>query len=154
MLQFHKLHKKQFLPIDIHLAWEFFSSPLNLSKITPSYMDFRITSDLPEEMYEGMIITYKVKPLAGIAVNWVTEISHIRKPYFFIDTQLSGPYKLWHHQHIFKEVENGIEMEDIVHYKLPFGILGNIANFLFVRRQLEGIFNYRKKVLSEIFKVG
>ncbi|MCX7736847.1 MAG: SRPBCC family protein [Candidatus Kapabacteria bacterium] len=153
-MKFHKLHKKQFLPIDINLAWEFFSSPLNLSKITPSYMDFRITSDLPEEMYEGMIITYKVKPVAGIPVNWVTEISHIRKPYFFIDTQLSGPYKLWHHQHIFKEVDNGIEMEDIVHYKLPFGILGNIANFLFVSKQLEGIFNYRKKVLSEIFKGG
>ncbi len=152
MIKFHKLYKKQFLPIDINLAWEFFSSPLNLSKITPNYMDFRITSNLPDQMYEGMIITYTVKPFAGLPVNWVTEISHIRKPYFFIDTQLSGPYKLWHHQHIFKEVENGIEMEDIVHYKLPFGIFGNIANSLFVKKQLEGIFNYRKKILSEIFK--
>jgi ligand-binding SRPBCC domain-containing protein len=149
---FHKLYNKQFLPIDIKLAWEFFSSPKNLSKITPSYMDFQITSELPEEMYEGMIITYTVKPVAGIPVNWVTEISHTRKPYFFIDTQLSGPYKLWHHQHLFKEVKNGIEMEDIVHYKLPFGILGNIANFLFVKKQLEGIFNYRQNILSEIFK--
>jgi ligand-binding SRPBCC domain-containing protein len=152
MIKFHKLYNKQFLPIDIKLAWEFFSSPKNLSKITPSYMDFQITSELPEEMYEGMIITYTVKPVAGIPINWVTEISHIRKPYFFIDTQLSGPYKLWHHQHLFKEVKNGIEMEDIVHYKLPFGILGNIANFLFVKKQLEGIFNYRQKILSEIFK--
>lgn len=152
MIKFHKLYKKQFLPIDINIAWEFFSSPKNLSKITPSYMDFQITSELPEEMYEGMIITYTVKPVAGIPVNWVTEISHIRKPYFFIDTQLSGPYKLWHHQHIFKEVNNGIEMEDIVHYKLPFGIFGNIANFLFIKKQLEGIFNYRQKILSEIFK--
>ncbi len=152
MIMFHKLYNKQFLPIDIKLAWEFFSSPKNLSKITPSYMDFQITSELPEEMYEGMIITYTVKPVAGIPVNWVTEISHTRKPYFFIDTQLSGPYKLWHHQHLFKEVKNGIEMEDIVHYKLPFGILGNIANFLFVKKQLEGIFNYRQNILSEIFK--
>lgn len=152
MIKFHKLYKKQFLPIGINLAWEFFSSPKNLSKITPSYMDFQITSELPEEMYEGMIITYTVKPVAGIPVNWVTEISHIRKPYFFIDTQLSGPYKLWHHQHIFKEVNNGIEMEDIVHYKLPFGLFGNIANFLFIKKQLEGIFNYRQKILSEIFK--
>lgn len=152
MIKFHKLYNKQFLPIDIKLAWEFFSSPKNLSKITPSYMDFQITSELPEEMYEGMIITYTVKPVAGIPINWVTEISHIRKPYFFIDTQLSGPYKLWHHQHLFKEVKNGIEMEDLVHYKLPFGILGNMANFLFVKKQLEGIFNYRQKILSEIFK--
>jgi len=152
MIKFHKLYNKQFLPIDIKLAWEFFSSPKNLSKITPSYMDFQITSELPEEMYEGMIITYTVKPVAVIPINWVTEISHIRKPYFFIDTQLSGPYKLWHHQHLFKEVKNGIEMEDLVHYKLPFGILGNMANFLFVKKQLEGIFNYRQKILSEIFK--
>lgn len=152
MIKFHKLYNKQFLQIDIKLAWEFFSSPKNLSKITPSYMDFQITSELPEEMYEGMIITYTVKPVAGIPINWVTEISHIRKPYFFIDTQLSGPYKLWHHQHLFKEVKNGIEMEDLVHYKLPFGILGNMANFLFVKKQLEGIFNYRQKILSEIFK--
>lgn len=152
MIKFYKLYKKQYLPIDINIAWEFFSSPKNLSKITPSYMDFRITSELPEEMYEGMIITYKVKPVAAISVNWVTEISHIRKPFFFIDKQLSGPYKLWHHQHLFKEVDGGVEMEDIVHYKLPFGILGNIANSMFVKKQLEGIFNYRKNVLNEIFK--
>jgi len=152
MFKYHKFYNKQFLPIDLNLAWEFFSSPTNLSKITPSYMDFQITSELPDKMYEGMIITYTVKPIAGIPVNWATEISHIRKPYFFIDTQLSGPYKLWHHQHLFKEVKDGIEMEDIVHYKLPFGLLGNIANFLFVKKQLEGIFSYRKKILTEIFK--
>lgn len=147
----YSLTRIQKLPIRIDKAWDFFSSPANLQKITPPDMGFDITSELPEKMYPGMIISYKVRPLFGIPVKWVTEITHIKKPVYFIDNQLSGPYRVWHHQHFFKEVEGGTEMTDIVHYDLPAAFLGNIVHWLLVRKKVEEIFDYRHKILVERF---
>jgi ligand-binding SRPBCC domain-containing protein len=150
-MKVNKIYRKQILPISIEDAWDFFSSPKNLRNITPPYMDFQITNDIPEKMIEGTIITYKVKPIMGFPVNWVTEITHIKEPYYFVDEQRFGPYKMWHHQHFFKEVEDGVEMEDIVNYVIPFGIFGNLANSIFVKKQVEDIFTYRFQTLEKLF---
>jgi len=152
MAKYYRLHRKQELEISIEEAWDFFSSPKNLKKITPTYLGFEVTSDNPEKMYPGMIITYIVKPLLGIPLKWMTEITQVRENEFFIDEQRVGPYKLWHHQHLFsKSPSGGVIMEDIIHYILPLGILGRIAHGLFVRKQLEGIFTYRKEVTDELW---
>jgi len=133
-------------------AWEFFSSPANLQKMTPPDMEFKITSGYKgEKMYSGQIITYIVKPLAGIPLTWVTEITHVQEPHYFVDEQRFGPYALWHHKHFFNEIPGGIEMRDQVHYALPMGILGRIANSLFVEKQLKHIFDFRFKKMEELF---
>nr|WP_068888505.1 SRPBCC family protein [Pedobacter panaciterrae] len=144
---------KQKLPISIKETWDFFSSPMNLARITPKEMSFTVTSDQNhlEEMYPGMIITYKISPLGGIKLNWMTEITHIRKNEYFIDEQRFGPYKFWHHQHHFKEIEGGTEMIDILTYGLPMGIFGSIANNIFVADKLQQIFNFRKQKVIELF---
>lgn len=149
----HKLERIQRLPIDIKTAWDFFSSPKNLSKITPSYMGFNITSELKnEKMYPGLIITYIVKPIFGIPLTWVTEITEISDGKYFIDEQRVGPYKIWHHEHHFREIEGGVEMRDLLYYRLPLGFIGKIINLIFVRKKVEGIFDYRVNVLNELFK--
>ncbi len=150
-MKVYTLKTKQILPISLEEAWEFFSSPLNLSKITPAYMNFVIKSELAEKMYPGMLISYKVSPVAGIPITWVTEISHVEENKFFVDEQRYGPYSMWHHEHHFKELDNGIEMTDIVSYVPPFGILGRIANSLFISKQVRGIFDYRSQVLEKYF---
>ena len=148
----HQLKTEQFLKSDLEKVWNFVSSPRNLKLITPPYMGFNITStDLPEKMYAGMIITYKVSPVLSIPTTWVTEITHVSEKKFFIDEQRVGPYTMWHHQHFFKERKNGVLMNDIITYKAPFGPLGVIANSLFIRKKLESIFNYRYKTLNKIF---
>ncbi len=104
-------------------------------------------------MYAGQIIEYTVKPLLGIPLYWMTEITHVQPHVYFVDEQRYGPYSMWHHQHHFKEIDGGVEMTDIVHYKIPFWILGDIANTLFVRSQLEGIFSYRTEVVNKMFGI-
>jgi ligand-binding SRPBCC domain-containing protein len=147
----YQLRRKQFLPISITEAWSFFSSPKNLQAITPDYMGFVIKSGADSEMYAGQLITYTVSPVLGIPMGWVTEITHVDAPNYFVDNQRFGPYAMWHHKHFFKTVENGVEMEDIVDYKLPFGFLGSIAHALFVKNKLKQIFDYREKKLTELF---
>ena len=128
------------------------SSPLNLSRITPSYLGFEIISKPDkEEMYAGQIIEYYVRPLWGIKLHWVTEITHVKEKEFFVDEQRIGPYRFWHHQHHLKEVEGGVMMEDILHYQLPFGLLGTIANTLFVKKKIETIFEFRREKVNELF---
>lgn len=149
----YTLERVQRLPISIEEAWDFFSSPLNLRDITPPYMRFQVLSD-PKwvgRMYPGQIITYTVRPVLGIPLFWMTEITHVREGEFFVDEQRVGPYALWHHQHHFKPIEHGVEMTDLVHYRLPLGPLGTLAHALFVRRQLEEIFDYRYQVLEKRF---
>lgn len=151
-MKIYKLERHQHVPITIDQAWDFFSSPKNLKKITPDYLGFEITSDSQlEKMYAGMIITYIVKPLLGIPLRWMTEIKHVDEPNFFVDEQRVGPYKIWHHEHHFKEVEGGVDMQDIIHYAMPFGVLGRIAHGLFVKKQLNGIFDYRIKAINKEF---
>ncbi len=146
-----QLITKQKLPISLDEAWDFFSSPGNLEEITPQDMRFIIKNNPPEKMYAGMIITYKVTPLFNIPLDWTTEITHVQEPFFFIDDQRSGPFKTWHHQHHFREIEGGVEMTDIVTYAAPFGILGRIAEKLIVDRKVKGIFDFRYKLLEERF---
>jgi ligand-binding SRPBCC domain-containing protein len=148
----YSLEVKQFVNITLEEAWDFFSSPGNLSKITPPHMDFKITSRAPGKMFPGQIITYKVSPLAGIKTNWVTEITHVSEGKFFVDEQRFGPYRMWHHEHRFEEKEGGVLMTDRVSYKLPMGLLGRFAHFLFVKSQLKQIFAYREAYLSQIFR--
>lgn len=149
----YQLTFSQKLPISLEQAWDFFSSPLNLAKITPEDMAFTVTSDpgTSEKMYPGMIITYKVSPLLGIKLDWMTEITQVMEGKYFIDEQRFGPYKFWHHQHHFKAVEGGTEMLDILTYGLPMGIFGRMANNIFVASKLQQIFNYRKKKVIELF---
>lgn len=133
-------------------AWNFFSSPINLSTITPS-MGFHITSEVAEhqKMYPGMLIGYKITPLLGIRMDWLTEITHIEHHKYFIDEQRSGPFALWHHQHHFEATGQGIEMTDILNYALPLGPLGRVANSLIVKDRILEIFSFRKRKTKEIF---
>jgi ligand-binding SRPBCC domain-containing protein len=149
---FYQFKQTQKIKGTIDEVWDFIASPANLKKITPDYMGFDITSgDLPEKMYPGMIICYKVSPLLGIKMNWLTEITQVDENIFFIDEQRIGPYKIWHHQHRIEPIEGGVLMTDIVTYQPPMGFLGSIANTLVIKNKLNEIFNYRKNVLNEIF---
>lgn len=142
----------QLIPVDIETAWKFFSNPANLQAITPKNLGFKILSKHHgDKMYPGQIIEYKVSPVLGIPMYWMTEITHVKEKEFFVDEQRFGPYQLWHHQHHFKIVEGGVEMTDIVHYRNPLGFLGNIANILFVKAQLKQIFEFRFKVVEDLF---
>jgi ligand-binding SRPBCC domain-containing protein len=149
----YTIETKQFLRANIDTVWKFMSSPKNLAKITPSYMGFHIITDEEQikTAYSGQIIEYTVSPILRIKMHWVTEITHLVEKKYFVDEQRFGPYSFWHHKHFIKEVEGGVEMIDIVHYKLPFGILGRIANALFVKKQLSEIFNYRYEKLEELY---
>lgn len=145
------LERTQILPVSIDEAWAFFSNPANLSKITPPYMDFRITSPPASETYAGQIITYTVRPFFRVAVNWTSEITQLDRPNFFIDEQRFGPYRFWHHQHRFREVEGGVEVCDLVHYLLAHDQLAALINRLFVAPRLKRIFDYRCRALKDIF---
>jgi len=148
----YKLQKTQFLPVSIDEAWDFFSHPKNLAVMTPEYLNLKFTNELyGDEMYQGQVMTYNVKPVLGIPMFWMTEITHVEPKNFFVDEQRFGPYALWHHQHHFKEVDGGVEMTDLIHYKAPLGFLGDIAVALFIKKQLEGIFEFRKKKVIELF---
>lgn len=148
----YQFKRRQFIPASLDKVWEFISSPANLKKITPDYMGFDILDDsLPQEMYPGMIIRYHVKPVLGIKTLWVTEITHVQDKKFFVDEQRVGPYKIWHHQHILEEKDGGVDMHDIVAYQPPMGVLGNIANSLFIESKLKEIFDYRIKAVEREF---
>lgn len=151
-MRIYTIKAKQIIPLSLEKTWEFFSSPANLQKITPPYMGFEITSgEENRTMYAGQIITYIVRPLFNLPVNWVTEITHVVQMKYFTDEQRGGPYKFWHHKHFFKETVGGTEVEDIVHYSLPFGFLGTIINRIAVKKKLKEIFDFRKKKIEELF---
>jgi len=148
----YQIQRTQQLNCDIKTAWEFFSSPNNLSRITPKDMKFEVLTDLPDEsIYEGMIIKYRITPLLNIPMKWETLIKQVDLYKSFTDFQLRGPYKLWHHFHEFIENEKGVLMKDTVDYELPFGFIGNIAHSLLVKKKIEHIFEYRNEVLEELF---
>lgn len=141
----------QILPASLEEAWEFFSDPGNLVRITPPAMDFRITSAPQAATYAGQILTYTVRPLLGISMNWTTEITHVSRPNFFVDEQRFGPYRFWHHQHFFREVNGGVEVRDLVHYLLLHDQLAWLVNRLIVAPRLKRIFDYRSTALQAIF---
>lgn len=147
----YQLKRKQFVKTDLETCWKFFCAPANLQVITPDYMGFKVLTEVPDEMYHGLIISYKVSPVLKIPMKWVTEITYVRDKSYFVDEQRQGPYKMWHHEHHFKEVEGGVEMTDIVSYSLPFGVFGRFVHWLFVKKQLESIFDYRVRKVNALF---
>ena len=151
-MKIHTVKYEQFVPVDLATAWDFFSSPKNLAKITPQHMGFQITNKYEVgKMYPGMLITYKVSPLLGIKLDWCTEITHVKDHVYFVDEQRFGPYAMWHHQHHFEVVEGGVMMTDIVDYAISFGLLGSIVNVLLVKNAVKEIFEFRKHKIVELF---
>ena len=150
-MKIYRLESKQNLPISKEKAWEFLSNPKNLKTITPEYMSFDILSGADRPMFAGQIIQYIVTPLLGIKTKWVTEITHVVEGEYFVDEQRFGPYALWHHKHFIKEIPGGVEMEDIIDYKVPMGILGQLVHSFIVKPKLNEIFEYRRKKLIELF---
>ena len=149
---FYQLYKTQKIPATIDQVWDFISSPANLRKITPEYMRFNITSKLlSEKMYPGMIISYKVSPVLGIKMTWVTEITQVKEKEYFVDEQRVGPYSMWHHEHKIESIHGGVLVTDIVSYKPPFGFFGTIANTVLIKKQLKEIFDFRTSAMENIF---
>lgn len=146
-----QLSAKINLPISLDQAWEFLSDPGNLKVITPDYMGFKIISGTEKKMYAGQIICYKVSPLMGLKMNWVSEITHVDDKKYFVDEQRIGPYAIWHHKHFLKEIEKGTEITDVVHYKLPLSLIANRFHAVLVKPKLEEIFDYRTKALVKMF---
>ncbi|SFJ35620.1 SRPBCC family protein [Olleya namhaensis] len=150
-MKIYRFHKKQNLPITKAQAWDFLSDPKNLKTITPEYMGFNILSGADRPMFAGQIIQYIVTPILGIKTKWVTEITHVKEGEYFVDEQRFGPYALWHHKHFIKAIDGGVEMEDIIDYKIPMGILGQLIHPILVKPKLEEIFNYRTVKLEKLF---
>jgi len=152
-MAFYQFYKTQLIPATIEELWDFISSPKNLKVITPRYMDFEITTEnLSEKMYPGMIISYTVKPVLGIRMLWVTEITYVEKMKYFIDEQRIGPYAMWHPQHFFEPTGQGVLMTDIVSYSPSLGFLGALANSIFISKQLRDIFIFRENELQKRFQ--
>lgn len=150
-MKVYTLHTKQNLPISLEEAWSFLSDPKNLKVITPDYMGFKTLSGDDRPMFAGQIIQYIVTPVMGIPMKWVTEITHVQDQRYFVDEQRFGPYDLWHHKHFLKEIPGGVEMEDIVDYKVPMGIIGQMVHPFLVKPKLKEIFDYRRQKLIELF---
>ena len=152
MSKVYSLYSKQNVPATMEEVWQFFSDAKNLLAVTPPHLSLKVTNKVyGNVVYAGQVMTYTVKPLAGIPLAWMTEITHVEPQKYFVDEQRKGPYKLWHHQHHFKEIEGGVEMIDLVHYRLPAGILGNLANALVIKKELRKIFSYRYQKIVELF---
>jgi ligand-binding SRPBCC domain-containing protein len=147
----HHLTRKQFVPISLEEAWPFFSTPRNLEAITPGFLNFRITSAVPEEIYSGLIITYQIAAVASVPMIWVTEIKHVVPLHRFVDEQRIGPFRFWFHEHRFDAVPGGIEMTDIVHYVMPWSWLGELVHAVFIRRRLNAIFDFRRAYIEKLW---
>jgi ligand-binding SRPBCC domain-containing protein len=152
MGRIHYLKNIQKIPVSIEEVWKFFSNPHNLLAITPPFLNLKMTNELfGDEVYAGQVMTYTVKPLFGIPIQWMTEITHVERFKLFVDEQRKGPYQLWHHQHHFKTIEGGVEMTDLVHYRLSLGILGSTVHVITMKNKLREIFTYRYFKINEIF---
>lgn len=152
MSKVFSLYSRQNVPASLEKVWSFFSDAKNLLTVTPPHLNLKVTNVVyGKEVYAGQVMTYTVRPLLGIPLSWMTEITHVEPLNYFVDEQRKGPYKLWHHQHHFNAIEGGVEMIDIVHYRLPFGPVGNLANRLLVKKELEKIFTFRYQKIVELF---
>ncbi|TCK64886.1 ligand-binding SRPBCC domain-containing protein [Winogradskyella wandonensis] len=150
-MKIYTLHKTQKLPISLDEAWDFLCNPANLSKLTPPEMQMKIISGADRPMYAGQVLQYSVTPVAGIKTKWVSEITQYKHKSYFVDDQLYGPYSFWHHKHFVHEIKGGVEMEDIIDYKVPLGIIGQLMHPILVKPKLESIFEYRKTQMEKIF---
>lgn len=147
----YQLRYSQKIPIALDEAWGFFSDPNNLRAITPDHLGFEMVTANESEMYAGQMIAYRVRPLFNIPMEWVTEITHVHAPHYFIDEQRIGPYRLWHHEHHFESVPDGVEMHEIITYQMPYGVLGKILNAVKVKKDLDKIFAYRRAKIIDMF---
>jgi ligand-binding SRPBCC domain-containing protein len=145
------LQFEQFLPISLEEAWEFFSTPKNLNKITPGDVHFKILNDVPEKIFPGMMINYKISPFLNIHFNWVTEITAVKYLEYFVDEQRKGPYRTWHHEHHFEKVDGGVLMTDKLYYDIGKSVFGWLAGKLFVHKKVNAIFDYRRNQLEIMF---
>jgi ligand-binding SRPBCC domain-containing protein len=150
-MKLYCLKKVQQLPVSQNKAWQFFSNPINLSEITPPWLRFRLAETVPDSIYAGLLVSYRLKPMFSIPVTWISEITHVSEPDFFVDEQRFGPYRFWQHKHFFEATDNGTQVIDIVHYSLGFGFIGQLVHHLLVRKRLGDIFDYRKEKLKRIF---
>jgi len=150
-MRLHRLHRSQVLPVSLEEAWRFFASPLNLPLITPPWLNLAAEGEVPDRMFPGMINLYRVKPFLGMPVTWISEVTHIDAPHYFVDEQRFGPYRFWQHQHRFQAVTGGTEMIDTVFYSLKYGLIGTLMHVFLVRRRLEEIFTFRQRALERIF---
>ena len=150
-MKIHVLQREQFLPVSPDEAWAFFSDARNLDDITPPELQFRIVPRDLAPIHEGQIIWYRIRLFPGVWTTWVTEITHVRERRWFVDEQRFGPYKLWHHRHVFEEVPGGVKMTDTVHYALPFSPLSEPFHGLLVGRKVARIFDHRRRILAERF---
>ena len=149
----HVLESIQIIPATIKRAWDFFSDPRNLAKITPPELDFTVLTALPERVHPGMMIQYRVRPLFGIPVRWLTEITPVEEGKLFVDEQRIGPCRIWHHEHHFKQLDGGrTEITDRVTCVLPFGLLGELVHPVLVKPQLAKILAHREKAVREFFR--
>ncbi|MCY3555175.1 MAG: SRPBCC family protein [Gemmatimonadetes bacterium] len=147
----YRLKRTQMLPVSLDVAWDFLCRPEHLRDLTPPGVGLTVTSDLPARMYPGLIITYRLGLYSMLYFNWVTEITQAEPLSYFIDEQRSGPYRFWHHEHRLRSVEGGVEMNDLIHYALPFGVLGRMVHAAIVKNQLNAIFDYRREALADRF---
>ncbi len=150
-MKVYKLEFKQIVNKDIDTVFSFFSKPENLSSITPKRLDFNILTPQPILMKEGQLIDYTIRIL-GIKIRWRTIITEFINNKMFIDQQLKGPYSMWHHTHTFNEIDAGVEIIDKICYAVPFGLIGQIINYFFIKNDLKRIFKYRYEVINEFFK--
>lgn len=152
-MKVYHLSRKLRLPITQDVAWAFFSNPATLSQLTPP--DSKMVDEsveLPKKIHAGMLQVFRVSPMKWLpAVRWAAEITHVDAPNYFVDEQKIGPFAFWHHRHSVTPVASGVEIGDLVHYAMPFGILGEWVHALFVRKQLERLFDYRQQMLEEFF---
>jgi ligand-binding SRPBCC domain-containing protein len=151
-MKLYDLIRTQHLPIPLDQAWQFFTDPYNLLKITPEWLAFRIVSGSGSRLYPGMIISFRVTPVFRLNYLWVTEITQVNAPHFFVDEMRFGPYRFWHHQHRFTANANGVTVEDIIHYAIKGGLVGQLLNRILVRPQLNEIFTFRSRALEALFK--
>jgi ligand-binding SRPBCC domain-containing protein len=154
IMKLYRIHRRQVLPCSVAVAWRFFSSPRNLPAITPPWLNVAIVGDVPNEMAPGMLIQYRLTPLAGLPVAWLSEITQVDEPRYFVDEQRIGPYRFWHHQHHFRPVANGVEMIDRVTYGMKFGLVGILAHSVVVDGRLCAIFDYRYRAIERYFEAG
>lgn len=147
----YRIERSQVLPISIDTAWQFFSSPGNLPLITPPWLNLKIIGPVSAHMQAGMLIHYHVTPLFGLRMSWLSEITHVDAPRFFVDEQRLGPYRLWHHEHFFHRCDAGVQVDDIVTYALKYASMGTLVHAIWIQKRLQMIFDYRSSALHRRF---
>jgi ligand-binding SRPBCC domain-containing protein len=150
-MRIYHIPRSQMLAVPLDRAWTYFATPHNLETMTPAFLRFDITSDVPDQLYTGLIITYRIAAVAGVPLTWVSEIKDVRAPFRFVYEQRLGPFRFWHHLLRFSELEDGTRLEDIVYYVMPFGWLGQLAHRLFIRARLNAIFDFRRDYLARLW---